>query len=147
MALPPQPPLKARQRYAGRFWNTDEIMESLALYYGVSPEVYPRTLGYRVLIAVHREQNSTKTHGKGYGADWKCLKAERDKNGVMTGRFVPDTGFPIKRDVLEYARLGKIPLNALQRAAASIREVEQKVWIEEMAARRRSHIPLRIAAE
>ncbi len=144
MRMPALPTLRPLQRYAGRFWNTTQMMELLSIYYGAPAGAYPRTWQYRTLIAIHREKNSQSAYRKGYGPDWKSLvKVERDGKTW----WVPDKGFAIKDDVTEYGMQGKVPLTALQTAAAHIRKVEYAVWVSRQIERETGVRALPIAAE
>lgn len=149
MKLPPLPRLRPKQRHGRRFWRTDDMMELLSLYHGSTKEAYPRSWQYRTLIAVHREQHSASPYGKGYPYDWKCIKKEKDINGEWTGRWLPDSGVAIKREVLEYTVSGRLPLSALQLAAEGIRMMERRIWATFVAERRvrRREIFLLQAAE
>lgn len=109
MSLPPLPKQLPKQRHAGRFWNTDDVMELLSIYHGTRTAEYQKTWQYRTLITLHRELNSAAGHRKGYGPDWK---------------------YEIKGTLLEYVRQGKIPFQALAFAATHIRELELKAWAD-----------------
>jgi hypothetical protein len=91
--------------------------------------MYPRTWQYRTLIVIHRDQTSTNMYGKGYGPDWKCIKKEKDADGVWTGRWLRDNGFAIKDDLIDYTAKGRLPLRALQLAAGELRRVQMAMWV------------------
>jgi hypothetical protein len=109
MQFAPKPHHLLLQRYAHRFWNTANMMEILSIHHGNPQSLYPRTWQWRTLIAVHRQQNTASAYRKGYGPDWKG---------------------EIKGDLLEYAKSGKLPFQALELGAQWLREAERKVWIE-----------------
>lgn len=109
MSLPPPPKHLPKQRHAGRFWNTDDVMELLSTYHGSPAVEYPKTWQYRTLVTLHRELNTAVAHRKGYGPDWKA---------------------EIKGPLLEYVRQGKIPFQALAFAATHIRGLELKLWAD-----------------
>lgn len=127
MQIPQPPKWRPQQRYDGRFWETASLMELLAVRYGATKDCYARTREYRVLIAVIRSLNSANAQRKGYGLDWKCLRWEKPGR---QGNLVKDSGFAIKSDVLEYATLGRIPLQALQFACEHLREIEIRAWVQ-----------------
>lgn len=107
MRLPSQAPLLLQQRFLGRFWSTQEMMDALSMYYGLTAEQYNRTRSYRIIIAVHRDQYSDRYDRKGYGPDWKEA---------------------IKDELKEYTAKGKLPLIALRRAGDLLRQVELMTW-------------------
>jgi len=128
--LPPPPKMQELHRYDLRFWNTRDMMEVLAVYYGATAKQYPYTWWYRTLIRVHRaEQELTNYTRKGYGKDWK------------------DT---IKRLLIEFLQEGTLPPQAKKHGAELIRSVEVRMWGETHVAREHEvPVPraLRVAAE
>jgi hypothetical protein len=127
MKIPAHVALQRLQRIDGRFFEIHELMVVLAIYYGTYRSYYRRTWQIRTLIATHREQHHGRAYSKGYGLDWKCLRW--DETGVGGRRQVPDRGVSIKREVLEYAKVGKLPFKPGQRGAALVREYEiQLSW-------------------
>lgn len=121
MRFPPLPPLSTKQRTAGRFFETSEMMDILSVYYGMRNPIYPQSWQYRTLIAVHRAQGMKGTLRHAYGADWKGRRRYM-KNGVPT--WTEEGCISIKRDVLEYTQSGRLPLIALERGAELIRAEE-----------------------
>jgi hypothetical protein len=147
MRLPAHPKYLPKQRHVGRFWDTNEMMEILSIYHGSTAQNYPHTWSYRTLIAVHRAQQISNALRKGYGPDWKCLSKEKDRNGAPTGRWIQEKGLSIKAEVLEYSHRGRLPLGALQLAAAQLREVEFKLWINSHVEQELKKRPRLLAAE
>lgn len=109
MDTPSAPRMRPKQRYAGRFWDTESLMEIMSIYHGTSGGQYNRTRHYRTLISIHREQNNTHAYRKGYGPDWKA---------------------EIKPDLLEYMEQGRLPFTTLKFAAEFVRQAELKAWVE-----------------
>jgi len=145
MLIPSPPMFLPKQRYAGRFWDTDDVMELLSIYYGARRAIYPVTWQYRTLISIQRAQDATNAYRKGYGPDWKSLK-KKEVGGVV--HWVPDNGFAIKSDLLEYGRQGRVPFKALQLAAVEIRKVEFERWVASRIEHRADERqPIPIAAE
>ncbi len=107
MKLPSDPVYLSVQRHSGRFWNTNEMLHVLAMYFGFTCESYPSTWQYRALVAIHRDQHSVSVYRRGYGPDWHA---------------------EIRPDLLEYMQNGRLPLAGLVRAAALIRQAELVTW-------------------
>lgn len=107
MRLPSEPVYLRVQRHSGRFWNTNEMLHALAMYFGFTCESYPSTWQYRALVAIHRDQHSVSVYRRGYGPDWRA---------------------EIRPDLLEYTQSGRLPLAGLVRAAALIRQAELVAW-------------------
>lgn len=128
MRMPSPPKFCPHQRYAGRFWDTSDVMELLSMYYGATTQVYPKTWQYRTLIAIHRANDISNAYRKGYGPDWKCL-TKNEVDGKVQWIKVKNSGFAIKDDLLEYLGQGRVPFQALQIAAAEIRKVEFATWV------------------
>src|SRR3989338_7106338 len=106
MLIPSPPMFLPKQRYAGRFWDTDDVMELLSIYYGARRAIYPVTWQYRTLISIQRAQDATNAYRKGYGPDWKSLK-KKEVGGVV--HWVPDNGFAIKATCSSMAGRGESP--------------------------------------
>ncbi len=123
MRFPPSPPLREKQRTAGRFFETSEMMDVLSVYYGMRNPVYSRSWQYRTLIAVHRAQGMKGALRHAYGADWKGRR-RYVKNGIPC--WTEEGCISIKRDVLEYTLCGRLPLIALERGAELIRAEEMR---------------------
>lgn len=146
MKIPSPPQWMPLHRHDGRFWETGELIELLAVRFGAAGAIYHRTREYRALISVIRARNNTNFYRKGYAFDWKGLKWE---NPAKQDRAVKDKGATaIKDDVVEYLKLGRIPLSVLPYVCEHLREAEVRVWADTIVRARQTQKPgLAIATE
>jgi len=122
------------QRFDNSLFDTDEVMEVLAIFYrvisiqehaGYKARRYPNSWRRRTLIKASRGEYSTTAYGLGYGADWKGRKViERpgSEPEIKVGRAV-------KADVLDYENEQRLPGYAMKIGAEQIRQANMFAWL------------------
>jgi len=98
------------QRFDMRTWNTDDLLEALAVYAGeMTYDGTPLRSQWksRTLIATYRRSNSVVSHTRGYGRDWK--------DGL-------------KSLIVAFYKTGELPYFALREGVELLRQRELVLW-------------------